>query len=209
MLKDNPNIQEDMEYFGLDERFEKGVGSHIYYRLNTTEEEQEFFTMVSKGDVVKYYLSHPTSLFRKMEVTASLAFDNIGRDELGSFDQTQNDTPLTHNTFFTGYSVLKKLLLPHTLWFIIPFYLVYFALLVLTYRKSTAREKYMVITLSAIALMGIVQFPLPILANGEADIGKQLFMFNVTFDISLFALIAVAVRLVKKINPAEKRFKNK
>ena len=38
-------------------------------------------------------------------------------------------------------------------------------------------------------IIGIIQFPLPIIGNGEADIPKQLFIFNTTFDISLLGIL--------------------
>lgn len=47
-------------------------------------------------------------------------------------------------------------------------------------------------------LVGALQFPLPIIGNGEADISKQLFIFNLTFDISLFVGINMAIKRIMK-----------
>ena len=66
------------------------------------------------------------------------------------------------------------------------------------YRKN---YKNIAIGLAAIALIGLCQYPMPILANGEADVGKQLFMFNVTFDVSIWAAIAILLQLCTNTFP--------
>ncbi len=46
--------------------------------------------------------------------------------------------------------------------------------------------------------MGLIQFPMPYIGNGAADISKQLFLFNISFDFGLTVLIYMLFKTVSK-----------
>lgn len=50
-----------------------------------------------------------------------------------------------------------------------------------------------------IAAIGIFQFPMPYLGNGEADTSKQLFLFNYTFDLLVLVSINYLIYHLLKI----------
>ena len=194
ILKDVDDASERLEALGLDDRFLPFVNHQIYYVVDTEgfrELQAEFEEHVSRQTVLVYYATNPLAFMRRMENTAAVMFDNIGASAslLGNFCVSQNPEPRAQNTLFTGYSQAKAFL-PHTLFFIIPFYLLYALVLVLAYR-GTKEYRGLIWILGTIALMGAIQFPLPVLAKGETDIGKQLFFFNLTFDISLAGLLGI------------------
>ena len=196
MLRDVDDASERLKAMGLDDRFLPFVNQQIYFVWDTEgfdELQAEFEKQVSRRTVLVHYATNPSEFIRRMENTAAVMFDNIGASAslLGNFHYSQNPEPRVQNTLFTGYSQAKALL-PHTLFFIIPFYALYVFILVLTYRKSKEYRSIIWI-LFTIALMGVTQFPLPVLANGETDIGKQLFFFNLTFDISLAGFLSITL----------------
>ncbi|MNP80030.1 hypothetical protein D3C76_1779990 [compost metagenome] len=45
-----------------------------------------------------------------------------------------------------------------------------------------------------LGLIGIFSFLVPILGDGRADIGKHLFLFNVSFDMMAVVMFAWVVR---------------
>ena len=49
-----------------------------------------------------------------------------------------------------------------------------------------------------VILMGLIQFPMPYIGNGAADISKQLFLFNISFDFGLTVLIYMLFKTVSK-----------
>jgi len=195
VLRDVDNVDERLVELGLDERFAHFVGSDVYV-FEQTEEflalQDEFLSQVSRGTVLWHYLRHPGEFFMRMGHTAAVMFDNVGAssDLLGNFDVLQNPEPLAQNESFLLSSRLKSHL-PHTLWFVIVFYLVYALALTLAFRKADPANRGILWILAAVALIGLVQFPMPVLANGETDIGKQLFFFNLTFDVSVAGLFGI------------------
>jgi hypothetical protein len=103
---------------------------------------------------------------------------------------------------FNLWTKFKRHCLPKTLWFMVPFYGSCFILSLIEYIKTIHfKEKRIIELLWCISLIGILQFPLPVIGNGEADTYKQLFLFNNTYDILILASITYclgkAVKVVK------------
>ena len=196
VLREVDNVDERLVELGLDERFAPFVGSDIY-ALEQTEAflalQREFNAQVSRGTVVRHYLRHPGEFFMRMEHTASVMFDNVGTyssDLLGNFDASQNPEPRAQNESFL-FSSRMKAHLPHTLWFVVLFYLIYAIVLALAFWRADPADRGILWILATVALIGLIQFPMPVLANGETDIGKQLFFFNLTFDVSVAGFFGI------------------
>ena len=197
ILRDAENVYDRLEILGLDERFSRFAYQQIYFvwfEEGFDDYLREFEAQISRGTVLRYYMRHPNEFIGRMQNTARVMFDSTGTEALGNFDISQNPEPGAQNSFFTLYSQLKELI-PHTLWFIILFYVVYGVLLVFVYRKLP-EVRGIIWILGTVMVMGVSQFPMPVLANGETDVGKQLFFFNLTFDMSLAALVGVSASVL-------------
>jgi hypothetical protein len=58
--------------------------------------------------------------------------------------------------------------------------------------KPDSRFRLKIELLWVIAGIGLLQFPMPYIGNGEADTAKQLFLFNFIFDI-LVIVVCVSI----------------
>ena len=192
ILKGSKTVAADVEDLGLPAGMAALAGTNAYSDLQevdikSAEFDQQFFQNIGRGKVIAFYLMHPARLIEKMELTADMAFDNtIGM--MGNFQKQDVETPHQHNTFFTSYNWFKAAAYPNSFWFIVILYLLYFAYLIAaTVRDTNQKTRLRRLLLLMILVLGVIQFPLPIIGNGEADIAKQLFVFNATFDIALLA----------------------
>lgn len=74
--------------------------------------------------------------------------------------------------------------LPHSLTFLLLFFGTYTVILTKQYLKAgEVNEKIYFGTFLIIMIIGCIQFVVPIICDGEADLSKHLFLFNVCFDI--------------------------
>jgi hypothetical protein len=81
-------------------------------------------------------------------------------------------------------------LLPNTLWFLLPFSLLYYFVLWMEWRNaSSLGGRIYAETFALIGLIGIVSFLIPVIGDGEADLAKHLFLFNVCFDLMFVASV--------------------
>ena len=201
ILKDSPDVAGDLKSLGLPAEYAVLAGTNAYtpnppIDVKSLQFEQNFYEAVGRGTVIRFYLTHPARFIEKLQLTTQNAFDNtLGM--MGNFQKKDGMEPHRLNHFFTAYNTVRKTVFPNDFWFLFGYYLLYFILLVFLFiKKKNTRQG--VALLGFIMLLGIAQFPLPILGNGEADIAKQLFIFNVTFDISLLAAVWGLIRLILK-----------
>lgn len=193
ILKNSPDVQNDLVELHLGQELSVLAGRNSYegnlpIKYNEDALEKSFFDKVNKADIMWFYVKHPLRFTWEMEYTANCAFDNNYYN--GSFEKTAGNKPMQNNNIFTTYNSIRKTVFPRTLLFIASFYLIYAFLIITKYikeKKAVVRFKLCLVLL--LIFIGLIQFVLPIVGNGEADVTKQLFMFNVTFDLLL--LIAV------------------
>lgn len=183
ILKDSDTPEKDLAELGLSPEFSANCGKHAF--LQPTEysyppTDENFYSKVSNITIIKFYLSHPVRLISAMENTAKDAFCN--KISLGTFEEKYGFKPYASSYRFTLWENIRSHL-PHALLFIIPVWLIFIAFAVFK-RKNV----YFPIII-AMFLMGAVQFPMPYIGNGAADISKQLFMFNIIFDSGISIIL--------------------
>jgi hypothetical protein len=133
-----------------------------------------------------------------MEYTASKSFQTASL--LGKYEKA--DVSEFSNQFrrFTLWSDFRNSFFPKKLAFIIPFFSIALFVLLIEYKKQKGcREaRFRIELLLVITAIGILQFPMPYLGNGEADTAKQLFLFNYIFDIMIIVSCTWAFHKLKK-----------
>jgi hypothetical protein len=127
-----------------------------------------------------------------LEYTASQSFQTqsfLGKYEKGAV----NDYTWQFNRF-TFWSDFRNRYFPKRLSFIIVFLAVVLFVSFLKYmkHKPDSRFRLKIELLWVIAGIGLLQFPMPYIGNGEADTAKQLFLFNFIFDI-LVIVVCVSI----------------
>jgi hypothetical protein len=203
ILKDSRDPKGDLAELGLKTelsalanttRFEKNK----YYDLDSDYFKGEFFSKVDNGKIIKYYLTHPKRLLEKMEVTANKSMQN-DKIHLGNYERRSGYGFMTIVNSFNLWTKLKGKYLPKTLWFMIPYYGAFLVLSLIEYsRVAQYGKRRMIELLWCIGFIGLLQFPMPVIGNGEADTYKQLFLFNLTYDILI--LVSITYGLTKIVN---------
>jgi hypothetical protein len=190
ILKSSQNPEKDLMVLGLSPEMAVEAGKHAYlpkdqyvkYQPWSEITKNEFNKKISNFRILKFYLLHPRRLISGMEYTASKAYDT--RTSLGKYerDAVKEYTHRIHR--FTLWSDFRSAMLPRTLFFLIPFYCAIVVISVYEYtRNSSKTHRLRIELLWSIIIIGIIQFPMPYIGNGEADTAKQLFLFNYSFDI--------------------------
>lgn len=193
ILKDSDNPTEDLRFLGIDEDMAIDAGKHAYmdkseYKFvpRTDITQEKFHSKMSNGKLIKFYIMHPMRLIGAMQTTAESAFYN--RIDLGTFEGKYGFEPQKSEYRFDLWEDMRASY-NGSLVFIIAVWCLYLAeAAVMIKRKNPLGMLF-----AAVLFMGALQFPMPYMGNGAADISKQLFLFNTVFDIGLVVMIYTAL----------------
>ncbi|MGN7380898.1 Uncharacterised protein [Chlamydia abortus] len=188
ILKDSPNPHKDLEELGLNPEWAVLAGTNYFIpdlpiNIKSPEFEQELDEKIGHSKIALFYLKHPVRYWEKLKITATQAFA-IKPSYLGNYELSEHKAPGALSHTYTLWSKFKEHLLPNQLWFLIAFYGAFILVWVKSYleTKRPAARMYMEL-LMTIALIGVIQFIVPVIGDGEADLAKHLFLFNVCFDM--------------------------
>jgi hypothetical protein len=207
ILKESKNPRQDLIDLGLnpDMAVEAGKNSYfptkdyVKYVPHTEITEKEFYSKMSNGKLIRYYVTHPLRLIQGMEYTAAHAFDTS--TYLGKYKRSYSEAPIRKFDRFTAWSSFRLRYTPQKLVFIVLIYITILAFSIFIYfrNKLNTGVKAKVQLFWAIFFISILQFPMSYMGNGQADTSKQLYLFNFTFDIIIFASVLWCLNnLIKK-----------
>jgi hypothetical protein len=204
ILKDSSQPKKDLEELGIKNEYYVLANTTVFTNnlpidITSKEFENEFYNKISNYKIAIFYLKHPIRLLTKMEITAKQSMSN-DKTYLGNYSKDSGYEQRTFVTRFKLWSNIKNALLPRTLFFMIPFSLVFITVCI--YKRIKAKNlKEQLVTefLLLIISFGIIQFPMPLMGNGDTDVAKQLFFFNTVYDITIFISVVYIVNLCTKI----------
>jgi hypothetical protein len=208
VLKDSPNPQQDLIELGLNPDLAINADTN-YFTADPAIKQQapimkeQFYPNVDHKKVALFYLKHPLRFISKLEVAANKGMTNRSY-YLGSYEKQANRGHGAVSHAFDTWSEFKRSYMPNTLLFITLFALAYFSILVRKHYKTKERKKRILLELyMLIGMMAAISFIVPIIGDGEADLSKHLFMFNLCFDLmfvsSVLWLVFVIFDRVKKL----------
>jgi len=187
ILKGSDDPRRDLEELGLDPSLAVLAGTNYFMEdyavdIRTPEFRKMIDEKINYSEIAEYYIKHPGRLLEKLEISAYNGFKL--NQEFGNYEKHKNTGYKQVTDVFNFWSRLKMEMFPHTLLFILCFYMLVLAVLAHEYRKAKdAKSRLAAEFFGFIALTGIIQFVLPVIGDGEADLSKHLFLFNVCFDI--------------------------
>ena len=194
ILNESPDVEGDLKKLGLPERLSVLAGTN-YFQAGTAIKQDDpslkadFYDRIGHMDVLLFYLKHPARLVDKMEYAASNGM-SIRPYYLGNYEKSEGKPPGSLSFAYSGWSEFKRKHMPDSLWFIALLFFAFFAVLLLEWlRRPHIRSRLAVELFALLGLTGIFSFLIPILGDGQADIGKHLFLFNVVFDCVVVAAI--------------------
>jgi hypothetical protein len=195
LLMDSPDPKKDLIDLGLNPDLVVDKGKHCfldekeytkYYPYNEIT-DKEFFSKISSFKIAKFYLTHPNRLYTALQFTAKNAYNTgtfLGKYQYG---MPQN---YDHNIRNYYWSKLRLKYSPESFVFIFWLFLVAFLIPVYEYFQSKDLQKRLRIELFWLLLIvAVIQFPMPYILNGHADVEKQLYLFNAVYDIIIFVAI--------------------
>lgn len=193
ILKDSSNPAQDLTDMGLNPDMAVEAGKHAFQNTSTYVKyvprtqitRQEFYSQISNGKLIQFYITHPARLIQGMEYTAGQAFTTT--TFLGKYPREYSETPIREFDRFTLWSSFREQYLPKHLWFILLTCIVVITVSLVIYRKNREFQevKTKIELLWGTMAIGLIQFPMPYIGNGQADTSKQLFLFNFVFDLTL------------------------
>lgn len=207
VLKDSKNPRQDLIDMGLNPDMAVEAGKHAYedekeyvkYIPRTEITEKEFYSKMSNGKLFKFYLTHPSRLIQGMEYTATHAF--FTGTSLGKYSRQYSKEPIREFNRFTYWSQFREDFLPKKLLFVVAAALLILAGSIFTYIRNKAnkevRDKLYLFWM--LLYVGMIQFPMPYMGNGQADTTKQLFLFDFVFDILMIISVSWCIDTMVKL----------
>lgn len=193
ILKDSQNPTQDLIEMGLNPDMAVDAGKHAFlekgeyikYVPHSQITQEEFYSKMSNAKLVKFYLTHPARLMQGMKYTANQAF--LTSSFLGKYQRDYSETPVREFDRFTTWSSFREHQLPKSLLFLAIIYIAVITVSLIIYAKSWKFQeiKAKIQLLWGIMCIGLMQFPMPFVGNGQADTSKQLYLFNFVFDVIL------------------------
>ena len=190
ILKGSPDPAGDLEELGLDPSLAVLAGTNYFMEnypidIRTAEFKKMLYDKVGYINVAAFYLKHPRRFIEKLELAAENGFKL--KQGFGNYEKYPGITYKQTTNTFGFWSDFKMKVLPHTLPFVCIFYTAAFLTLIHEYKRAGEPKKgFLVEYMGVIILTGMMQFVLPVIGDGEADLSKHLYLFNVSFDL-LFA----------------------
>jgi hypothetical protein len=206
ILKDSPDPAGDLEELGLDTGLAVLAGTNYFMEsypvdIRSNSFKQELYQKVSHFKIAGFYLRHPDRFLKKLEVSAENGFKL--KQGFGNYEKAPGVEYGQITEMMSAWSNFKWMVLPHSLLLVAGVFLIFF--LTAAFRfvgAGDANTKRMYGFLLFIGAIGLTQFMLPVIGDGEADLSKHLFLFNVSFDMMVITLTvwlaAAAAQAVKK-----------
>lgn len=202
IVTDEETAEEYLDDLGLPKEYAVLAGMDGFeesYPIDIKSDEfrENFYDKVGKGTLIKFYLTHPRLFLGMLEKTAKSCYLNQPK-YLGNRTAAYSSERVSY-TEFQHYCDFKLKFFPKSFWCITLFFAAYAAWLLLRFKRSKDRARVWLMFLMAVIVFAAVQFVLPTVGNGGADLAKQLYMFNISLDFLLFyAVYSLAEFSVKK-----------
>ncbi|HIW32161.1 MAG TPA: hypothetical protein IAA29_05170 [Candidatus Paenibacillus intestinavium] len=194
ILNGSPNVEGDLQALGLPSKLSVLAGTN-YFQTDTAIKQDDptltadFYNRVSHADVLLFYIKHPARLLSKMEYAAENGM-NIRAYYLGNYEKLEGKPTGSISFDYSIWSEFKRNYIPNSLWFITLFFILYYAVAVYEWlRCNHIRSRIKVEIFILLGLIAIFSFLIPIIGDGQADLSKHLFLFNVAFDMMLASAV--------------------
>jgi hypothetical protein len=203
ILKDSPDPAGDLAELGLDPGLAVLAGTNYFMKsypvdIRSDDFKNQLYENVDHLKIAGFYLRHPDRLVNKLEVAAQNAFKL--KQGFGNYENYEGVAYRQTANIFGLWSDFKMKVLPHSLLFITLFYTGCFSVLAFEYvRSRNSRGRLYIELIAFFGLTGLMQFVIPIIGDGEADLSKHLFLFNAAFDCMFIAAATYLAYRVKKI----------
>ena len=186
MMMASQNPEETMNFFGIKSSYSLLDESSAYEKYPVIDIqnkllEKNFYSKYGTGKIILYYLSHPDSFGKMMQLIVNQAY-TIHIDTGGNYDRDAGKAPGAKTHFFQIYSTLKERYIPRTLGFLLILMVIFW---ICNRNDWWTRLIFLYLISMSVCLMLAVMVRM-----GAADASRHLFFYNISFDLLLFFLIS-------------------
>lgn len=144
---------------------------------------------VSKGDLIRFYLTHPGRLWEQVKVTA-MHCGMIRPYYLANYGR--GHPLMSYTGRMSLWSGLRDWLALDTVWGSVVTAAAFVGLAVIIFRKRARPVWLAALLLALLGALGYA-FLLPVMLNGEGDFAKHMFAYIELMDLVLLACLAMAL----------------
>jgi hypothetical protein len=196
----SPNAAGDARELGLDPALTRYSGLHPWSpgapSIDDPAFQREFLEHISFGKLLAFYLRHPGRLWNLLDREASSTLRR--RPSLGNYEKSSGRPPRTETTSFAAVGRALEAISPRSALSLIAFFMIVTAgACVVWLRTESARVRLACELIVALAAIGVSQFVLVSITEGEIDTVKHMFLTRLTFDVLLIAILAVAASTMR------------
>ncbi len=146
-----------------------------------------FYRKVSMSGIIWFYLMHPWDLWHGLQISQAAAYV-MRPDYLGNFAWIQHKgAGAMAQRFDLWRSIRSKL--PQNLWFWVMFSLIYVSVCLSFFRKRSPKVRGVAFMSFMVFFAAFLQFPIPFVGEGQNELVKHLFLYNVLFDSVLITVV--------------------
>ncbi|HZG57991.1 hypothetical protein [Paenibacillus sp.] len=208
ILKHSDDVPADLRELGLPETLAPLAGTNFFEAGTAMPQTSPaldalFYDRVSHADVALYYARHPGKLYERVAFAAAHA-TTIRPYYLGSFAKEAGREAGAVQLEGGWWSEWKKERLPRSVGFATAVGALYLAMLSSRGIASAAGLRAPA-ALYAVPGVAAVAYVTPLVGDGDADLAKHLFLYNVAFDFMAWFAAAVAIGMLVSASVAAGR----
>lgn len=149
---------------------------------------------VTYGDVAKYYISNPSVFFDKLKTAVNNSY--FLQLEFAEYTEAGAHYGVRENLCLKIWNTLKKRVIPQGIWVMLIFIAAYIVMAIREYIKYKKSEDSIRANTALFALIlpvgALAEWVGTVITTGEILISKNMFVFNVYFDLMLVTAIVWA-----------------
>lgn len=181
VLKDNSDPSA-VASLGLPQEASAYVGKTVYDVDSSIVDDARY--RVSYPKIATYYLTHPKTLWSKLERSADNGYE-IRQQYVSNYPEYQK---LKYG--FHGYSAIKRRFMQPDFWFVLVVLgaVIVFSAMQLKKQEDEKKKAYYLFMI-LLSITTLCSFVAPVFISGEAALGAELFLYNLLFDVILCHII--------------------
>jgi hypothetical protein len=189
LLPHSPDRAADLRELGLDPELAKDSGRNPYVAESPLRDpgfRKLFFPHFGYGDLIRFYLAHPSRLFSVVRRGADQAL-RLRPPALGNFEKMQELPAHTMTRHFAVWSDLRLKLRPLALPFLTLLLAGNLLFALLGYRRSSELGRLLRAGIVLLVLVASAEFLVCVLADSLIGADRHLFVFQALCDLVLIA----------------------
>ncbi|GAB6169758.1 membrane protein [Clostridium carnis] len=154
--------------------------------------KENFYSRYSVLSIFFYYIKNPNKVIKMLDLASKNAY-SIRPKVMGNYEKIEGKKFGAKSYFFACWSSFKEYILPKGLFFTLLYLGIYLFQGIKNYIKAIKTNDIDAMLFEEgyfyIFLVGISQVVISIVGAGDADLGKHLFMYNLSFDLIFIYII--------------------